>query len=117
MLYSSGYMALTSILKIGLGMDKMTDNLKNPNEEDPVLTIAGLRKEIEDLESKVIKCVPVSERFPEKQGFYLVYDPSNYGVETDFWEIPSHGIPPRFSHLGKTVTHWSRRPPGPEEEK
>ena len=95
----------------------MTDNLKNPNEEDPVLTIAGLRKEIEDLESKVIKWIPVTERLPEKQDIYLVYDPSVYGVESDFWEIPSHGFPPRFLRLGETVTHWSRRPPAPEEGK
>ena len=84
--------------------------------EDMLQTIAGLRKEIEGLKSRAIKWIPIKERKPTRSGIYLVYDPFSYGVETDFWEIPSHRIPPRFSRLGETVTHWAELIPGPSED-
>ena len=96
----------------------MSDIPINPKVvEDLILQVCALKIQVEDLKSKLVKWIPVTERLPEKQDIYLVYDPSVYGVESDFWEIPSHGFPPRFLRLGETVTHWSLRPAGPEEEK
>lgn len=78
----------------------MTDNLKNPNKEDLVLTISGLRKEIADLESRVIRWIPVTERLPEERKAVLGWW---HDYEGDY--------------IKDIVTHWSELPAGPEEGK
>ena len=71
-------------------------------------TIAGLRKEIEDLKSRAITWIPVTERLPEKMGHYLIFSEKTQ-VIPDWWR----GYP-RNEFEKTNPTHWSPLPAGPE---
>lgn len=67
---------------------------------------------------KWIKC---SERLPEEEGSYYVYNPNGFRgnkkvIYTEF--IAGHGGFKTFwCPLGDQITHWMPLPDGPDEEK
>ena len=90
----------------------ISGDLKNPNGEDLELTIAGLRKEIEDLKTRVITWIPVAERLPETLDDYLLFDPV-YGVEIVHLENLH-----RMDIFKRSESNlWAELPAGPEEGK
>ena len=84
--------------------------------EDTLQTIAGLRKEIEDLKSRVVTWIPVTERLPEKDGKYLFMLSSGY-FHIDFFTRNRDKNNLDFRDRSLMATHWSPLPAGPEEEK
>ena len=74
--------------------------------------IIGLEDKIDELEEQT-RWIPVSERLPDREGYYIVW---MVGVDGGNWSIGY------FSAAGFTVsewweiTHWRAGPPAPEQK-
>ena len=80
-----------------------------------VQQIIGYKKEIADLESRVIKWIPVTERLPEN-GEVLCSMREGYVTKASYYDgewFDIYGSP--FDE--NPITHWSSLPAGPEEGK
>ena len=67
-------------------------------------------------EFRVSRWIPVEERLPEKDGIYIVSEPTIYGVNALWFALGVDGLPDSITRdYWKFVTHWQPLPKGPEE--
>ena len=71
---------------------------------------------IKELESQIPRWIPVEERWPEKDGIYLVFDPTIYEIDVLWFALEMSGLPTsKTKEEWETVSHWQPLPKGPEE--
>ena len=71
---------------------------------------------IKELESQIPRWIPVEERWPEKDGIYLVFDPTIYEIDVLWFVLEMSGLPTsKTKEEWETVSHWQPLPKGPEE--
>ena len=78
--------------------------------------IPKLLSYIKELESQITRWIPVEERWPEKDGIYLVFDPTIYEIDVLWFVLEMSGLPTsKTKEEWETVSHWQPLPKGPEE--
>ena len=78
--------------------------------------IPDLLAHIKELESRLPRWIPVEERWPEKDGIYLVFDPTIYEIDVLWFVLEMSGLPTsKTKEEWETVSHWQPLPKGPEE--
>ena len=97
--------------------------------------VPGLWEKIKELEKQMPKWIPVAERLPDKDGYYLVFKRNRYGVwryvagfakdgrkvdRYDFkrqWENVWYEYDNEYGYVVlDSITHWMPLPEAPKEK-
>ena len=85
------------------------DSLAAYEDLGPVEEFAALKERM--------RWIPVSERLPEKDGFYNVVMNGDIWGEPDVWSATSCGFyNGKWDEDGATITHWMPLPSAPDSE-